>query len=612
MTYKYDTNIMIDIITNWSELDWKLINHNVKRLRERIYQASDVKNFRKLRNLQRLMLKSNSNILFSIKKVGTNSGRSTPGIDGETLDTPEMKLQLFYEIRERGYMGFEPKPSRRIYIKEPNKLRPISMPTIRDRVIQTMVKNALEPEWEAVFEKGSYGFRPQRTIDDAISRVWLSLNRKNCRKWIIDADISKCFDSISHKYLIKVLDKFPGLEIISKWLKTGIIIREIWFGSGDEGTPQGSSISPLLCNIALHGLESEVGVKYNTQGVSQKGRSLIRFADDMVLMCHTREDSLLALEDLKISLNKRGLEISNAKTKIVNILEGFDFLGYNFKLSPKLHASYYKCINSSDPDNLRINFKLVAVYVAPSPKSIKKVKVKLKDICIKYSSNMTTLFIKKMNDVIKGFAQSKWHWHSSMTFSRLDHYLYLICMRWVKRRHPDKNVGWRVKNYFKTLSLGNKTTKWVFFANKGKKWENEDMSYLFMYKFFWFRIHHYRYGRMGSNPDDKRERKYFEDLRIRRGNSRPFSLLFKKDRDLATSQLHLCPICDQSLHNGEQLHIHHITPRKNGGKSIFSNLVYLHSSCHMLAHNITQFNQYQVYLLAYKKSHPKTPKSKTE
>lgn len=423
-------------ITSWSEIDWLLVNKNVVNLRRRIFDASVKNEYRKLRSLQRMMLKSKSNILYSIQCISNNSGSKTFGVDGEILDGPKDKLKYFYEISENGYLGREPSPTRRIYIKESNKFRPIGIPTVYDRIVQTMVLNSIEPEWEAKFEKGSYGFRPGRNVDDAINRLWLALHKPGSRKWIVDTDISKCFDSISHSYIVEKIGKFPAAELINKWLKAGIIIRSTWLDSGEYGTPQGSALSPFLCNLALHGLESELGVEYDNRGyVKSRGRLLIRFADDLVIRCHTKQDAILALKILSEVLVKRGLEISLAKTKIVHILDGFDFLGYTIRLKPQLYISYKECVSAERKDEPRVNQHLMGLYVNPSWKSIKKVKAKLKDIFDSNASNKTRFVIKKANEVIRGYAQSKWHWHSGTTYSHLNFYLYRLCFKWACKRH---------------------------------------------------------------------------------------------------------------------------------------------------------------------------------
>lgn len=594
---------MTEPFTDWSEIDWIYVNDQVKRLRRRIFQAKLENNYRKLRNLQRLMLKSSANILFSIKAITSNSGKKSCGIDGITVRTSKEKLNLFYDIKRNKYFGKEPMPTRRIYIKEPTKLRPIGIPTVYDRVIQTMVKNSLEPEWEAIFEKGSYGFRPKRTIDDAVQKIWTSLNRPTSRKWVIDTDISKCFDSISHSYMLQKVRGFPAVHLIKKWLKVGIIINGIWLDSGEEGTPQGSAISPLLCNISLHGLEKELGVIYLKSGyVSRKGPSIIRFADDLVILTDSKQDAFRILEDLKQALIIRGLTISETKTKIVHVMEGFDFLGFNFKLKPKRHVSWKQCVSIDPISDNRINQKLMGLYVAPSAKSIKKIKTKMKETSIKWSSNMTKIFIRKMNELIRGFAQSKWHWHSSQAFSTLNNYLYHLSWRWALRRHPKKLKGWIKNKYFGDANIGNIKEKWVFQAKVVNR-SVEKYDSMFLYKFHWFRIKDHIMCKMDKLPDNKLDVKYFEDLRIKRGRSRPFNILFKIDKDLSDSQFHLCPICNEDLFNGNKLHMHHIIPISENGKSTFENLVIIHEDCHSIIHNQTNMIKYRNYLLHYKKGH---------
>lgn len=592
-------------IENWSEIDWKLINSSVKKLRRRIFDARKNEDYRKLRSLQLLMLNSTSNILFSIRKICFNSGRKTPGIDGETLDSPKDRIRLFNNIRRNKWDGVNPKPIRRIYIKEIDKLRPIGIPIIYDRVIQQMVCNSLEPEWEAVFEKGSYGFRPKRNVDDAVSRVWLSLCKKGCRTWVLDADISKCFDTISHKYLLNTLRYFPGVNLIKNMLEVGIIIREVWMASEDSGTPQGSAISPLLCNIAFHGIEAEMGVIYDKKGyVSPKGPSLIRFADDLVILCKTRAIAESSLETLKACLLIRGMEISQQKTKIVHIVEGFDFLGYNFKMCPKRHASKDIVLKEIEDGNYSIVHDKVGVYVSPSRKSITKVKSKLKFAMTSTKGSTARKFIGKINPIIRGYCLSKIHWHSNNSFRELDHYVYKLCWRWAIRKHSKKGSGWIRSRYFKHLKIGYINNKWAFSAydvipEKPLLYDN-----LYALKFYWFKIKDYLVGKMDKISDNRLDSEYYYKLAQSRLISRGFSIFRKMDKSMAISQEGLCPICNSDLYDGENLHLHHIKPINEGGKSTFGNMVYLHMPCHYKAHNPHQAEELRDFLLKYKKNHP--------
>jgi RNA-directed DNA polymerase len=596
-------NIKTDLINDWSDIDWKSVNKSVIKLRRRIFDAKR-DNLNSLRSLQKLMLISSANILYSIRKISYNSGSTTPGIDGIILKNPSDRLRLFYEILSNKWSGSSPKPIRRIYIKEVDKLRPIGIPIVYDRVIQVMICNSLEPEWEAIFEKGSYGFRPKRNVNDAVSRLWLALNKPSSRKWIVDSDITKCFDSISHKYLLEQIEGFPGKSLIKEMLEAGIIINNLWMSSDDEGTPQGSALSPLLCNIALHGLESELGVLYNKKGyVDSKGRLLIRYADDLVILCHSKPDAMLALDSLKLALFKRNLIISELKTKIVHISEGFDFLGFNIKMCPKRHISRNKSIILMNDDDYKIIYKNVGIYVTPSKKSLKKIKSKIKNVLIKSKGSSADKFINKLNPIIRGYALSKLHWHSNDSFRHLDHYLYTISWRWASRKHPQKGKKWIYSKYFTHLKYGPINSKWTFFAKKPIK-DDSEYRHIFLFKFRWFPIRDYLVGKMDKLPDNRFDSEYFSDLEFRRLISKPFNIFKKMDLYLSISQNGLCPICDDLLFNGEKLHIHHIVPHSEGGKYSFSNLVYLHLVCHYKIHFSSNYDDYMHSLLEYKKNHP--------
>lgn len=615
------TNISHNIIDDWSEIDWKIVNNVVVKLRRRIFDARRAGKLRNLRSLQRLMLDSSANILYCIRKMSYNPGSKTPGIDGETINGPSDRLRLYNDISSSGWNGISPKPIRRIYIKEVNKLRPIGIPTIRDRIIQSMVCNALEPEWEAIFEKGSYGFRPKRNTNDAVSRLWLALNKPSSRKWIVDSDISKCFDSISHQYLLKSLEYFPACELIKEMLEVGVIIRDVWLASEDEGTPQGFSLSPLLCNIALHGLESELGVTYTKKGyVNQKGRLIIRFADDLVILCHSKIDAQLALEQLSSSLSLRGLVISELKTKIVHITEGFDFLGYTIKMNPKPYSSYNNSIIKKEDDYI-INHKRVGVYISPSRKSIKKVKQKMKQVLMMTKGAEAEKFVADMNRIIMGYANAKLHWHSNKAFRELDYYLYKLCWRWAIRKHPKKGSGWIKDKYFIHLRLGFINSKWTFAADRrnnvralipdqpfiNKNRNPKIPNQLYMFKFRWFPIKDYLVCKMDKLPDNRYDVNYYKELAFKRLRSKPFNVFRKMDKEIALSQYGICPICEGDLFEpGEEIHLHHILPRSLGGKSIFSNLVYLHIACHYKIHYDTKYmEKYYDRLCNYRTSHPR-------
>jgi RNA-directed DNA polymerase len=249
------------------------------------------------------------------------------------VKTPQARGKLVAEM-----MSFAPwkaKPVRRIYIPKSNgKVRPLGIPTIKDRCFQAMVKNALEPEWEARFERSSYGFRPGRSCQDAITKICCVAQRTTKKKWVIDADIKGAFDNINHECLLNAIGNFPARELIKQWLKAGCMVGRNLHPT-EAGTPQGSVISPLLANIALNDMDKMLGIKYNPKAqYSYSNRSIIRYADDFVIFTGTKEDTEKIIPILTEWLKERGLELSKEKTKIVSLSEGFNFLGFTIRHQP--------------------------------------------------------------------------------------------------------------------------------------------------------------------------------------------------------------------------------------------------------------------------------------
>src|SRR6266576_1617394 len=276
--------------TNWNAIDWRKANRTVRNLRPRIFRAAQEGNLNKVRSLQKLMLKSYSNRLVSVRRVAQiNAGKHTPGVDKLVLKTPAARGRMVDTLAH--YSLWQAKPARRVYIPKANgKLRPLGIPVIVDRCLQSMVKNALEPAWEAKFEGTSYGFRPGRSCHDAIEKIFALARPNKTKKWVLDADIKGAFDNISHAHLQEAIGPVPGKELIKQWRKAGYVEQEM-FHETEQGTPQGGVISPLLANIALHGMEEALGVKYNSQGEIRGPRAVVRYADDFVVFGETKEDA---------------------------------------------------------------------------------------------------------------------------------------------------------------------------------------------------------------------------------------------------------------------------------------------------------------------------------
>ena len=544
-------------ISDWHSIDWYKVNHNIRNLRRRIFKATQVNDWRKVRNLQKLILRSYSNVLLAVRKATQdNRGSKTAGVDKVLVKTSEQRLALSKELANDH--SFKPLPARRVYIPKKNgKKRPLGIPAIRDRCLQAIVKNALEPCWEAQFEGISYGFRPGRSPHDAIGKIYNIARPNKTMKWVVDADIKGCFDNINHDKLLELIGNFPYRQLIQSWLKAGYIDNNT-FHPQETGTPQGGIISPLLANIALHGMEEALGVKYNNRGqLAYSKRCVVRYADDFVIFCKTLEDAKASRNEINSWLFTRGLRLSEEKTKIVHITEGFDFLGFNIR--------QYKVKNT------KTGYKLL---IKPSKDFLKKTRNDIREIFLNHKGKNLDALIGKINPVIRGKANYMNKVVSSKAFNDLDNYLFTRQVRYVKFTHPKKPKYWTQEKYWGRFNLQKPNQKWVF-GNK------ESGNY--MLKFTWTKISRHNLVIQKNSPDDPSLTEYWKKRQKKRNKSEA-EKLSRKQEYIAWKQGYKCPICGQSLFNDEPLNLHHITPKCKGGKDTKDNLVWLHLYCHHKTH----------------------------
>ena len=460
----------------WEHVDWRHHEGQVRRLRGRIFKAVQEGDWPLARNLQKLMLRSWSNTLVSVRQATQrNAGRRTAGIDGLVALTSQARAEM--AVRVHATIGsHRPSPVRRVYIpkaSDKTKMRPLGIPVISDRCHQARVRNALEPEWEARFEPRSYGFRPGRGCHDAIESLFNTLRGKSRRVWILDADLAGAFDKISHEHLLEMLGGFPAKEMIAGWLKAGIFEAGKGFAPTGEGTPQGGIISPLLLNIALHGLEEAAGVRYHTGSYAGTVRAgcpaLTRYADDLVVCCHSGQQAEQVKAQLAEWLEPRGLAFNDAKTRIVPLSEGFDFLGFNLRRYP--------------------NGKLL---IKPSAKAIKRFRDRLaKEFHALRGSNVAAV-LATITPVIRGWVAYYRTVVSSGVFHALTGYLWKLAYKWACWNHRNKPRRWIVDRYFGKFDRF-RNDRWVF-------GDRDTGAYL--PKPAWTDIVRHTLVKGGSSPDD--------------------------------------------------------------------------------------------------------------
>lgn len=534
--------------TDWHSINWKACHLRVRGLQVRIAKAASNQQWRKVRALQRMLVRSFSAKALAVKRVTENRGRKTPGVDGESWDTPKSKWEAIFRLKRQGY---KPSPLRRVYIPKANgKHRPLGIPTMLDRAMQALYLLGLEPVSETTADRNSYGFRPMRSTADAIEQCFVNLSRKNSAQWVLEGDIKGCFDNISHEWLI---DNVPiDKVVLQKWLKAGYMESKQLHPT-KAGTPQGGIISPVLSNLALDGLESELESHFGRKKTDASYKTkvnYVRYADDFIITGISKE----LLEDrvkpvVESFMADRGLVLSKEKTLITHISDGFDFLGQNVR---KYRG---KCL------------------IKPSHGSVKSLLFKVRAILKSHKAAPAWVIITKLNPIIRGWA----NYHRSIvakeTFSYIDYRIWKMLWQWCKRRHNNRRKRWIRVKYFKTVDQRN----WVF---QGVTKGGAKINLLYAKD---TPVKRHTKIKAEVHPFDPKFETYLEK-RLER-SWKESNKGKKKLLALWTRQKGICPNCEQSITAESGCHVHHVVERHRGGSDNLDNLVLLHPNCHYQAHS---------------------------
>lgn len=537
---------------DWHAIDWRRVERNVRTTQKRIAKATQEKDWRRVKALQRSLIHSFAARALAVRRVTENQGKRTAGVDREKWGLPARKWEAIGKLKQQ--RGYRPMPLRRVFIPKQNGTeRPLGIPTMTDRAMQALHLLGLEPVAESTSDPNSYGFRRSRSTADAMGQIFVCMSRKASAQWVLEADIKGCFDHINHDWLVSHVRM--NKTILKRWLKSGVVHKG-QLTPTDEGTPQGGPISPTLANVVLNGLELELLAHLRAKlGKEKAGKlkiNVIRYADDFIITGASKEVLETEVRPwTETFLAKRGLQLSPEKTRVTHIEKGFDFLGWNFR---KYRGT---------------------MLIKPSRKNAKALYDKVAEIIKTHLMAKQAVLIDKLNLILRGWAQYHHPVVAKEMFNKLDSLIYWRLVRWARRRHPKKSPTWCHQKYWQRLDDRSE------FAG-AKKATDGTWQTVRLYQLADTAITRHQKIKGAYNPFDPKWEQYGEELRAKRMLN---SISYRKQlTHLYKSQSGNCALCGTAITRETGWHDHHIVRTVDGGSNLLSNRVLLHPVCHAKVH----------------------------
>jgi RNA-directed DNA polymerase len=540
----------------WNTLPWTRVQRNVFKLQKRIYRAASRGDIPTVRKLQGLLRHSWSAKLLAVRRVTQdNRGKKTAGIDGVKSLTAKQRLRLAQTLTLDGTAS----PVRRAWIPKPGSpdKRPLGIPTMTDRARQTVAKYALEPEWEARFAPTSYGFRPGRSCHDAITAIRTAIGHK--AKYVLDADIEKCFDQIDQPALLAKVNASPSLRRqLKAWLQAGAVDQGMWFPI-EAGTMQGSPLSPLLANIALHGLETHIRTRFPRSGSRGfQSPNVIVYADDLVILHEDHTIIQRCQDEVTTWLHMMGLMLKPSKTRITHTLErgsekpGFDFLGFRIQ--------QYPAGKTKSGRDCRGRLHGFSTSITPSPTAIQRHVDALRQTIARHKHAEQERLIQALNPQIRGWSQYYAPVRSARLFQKLDNTLYAMLWGWAVHRHPNTSKHRIARKYWRV----DDGQGWSFQPPKSR-------TRLLRHA----HTPHRRYVKVqGTRSPYDGDWAYWSTRLGRHPEVKP------QIARLLKQQQGRCNACGLHFTEEDPIEVDHIIPKGQGGKETRDNLQLLHRHCH--------------------------------